>query len=350
MGNTLRNRPSVQRSQITQPVKIYTTSSNIDIYSLLEDPELCSGIVAHVIESLYYNEPNEQKKKDFIYRLTLDIRSHSAYQIDVLTAICSTWPEELLWHLLKILLIADNTIYAQPVLHYLKHFWYQNEEKAYKKFTKMMNDYKTTLIFYDNGLYKLQLVHRFTQMVIHYMKNHDKLDVPPPELPPAEDRLTRIKCLLPEDDWVLRKMIQKTEHYCLGLSHLSKKNLRKFAQQNNRVFSQQNAWESWIDTHAKVKTIHLPPCVSERCISCNEHWSLEKWPSLKYYLRGYCSQCKTPKNCIKKESYCSICLEQWVQHITQPVELPCGHIFCLKCTNQWIPEYEYCPLCRTTIY
>eukprot|EP00118_Oscarella_pearsei_P024118 m.299185 g.299185 ORF g.299185 m.299185 type:complete len:1371 (+) comp40786_c0_seq51:168-4280(+) len=42
---------------------------------------------------------------------------------------------------------------------------------------------------------------------------------------------------------------------------------------------------------------------------------------------------------------CSICEDMW----KKPVQLPCQHIFCLKCIREWIDRDRTCPSCRNEI-
>ena len=49
-----------------------------------------------------------------------------------------------------------------------------------------------------------------------------------------------------------------------------------------------------------------------------------------------------------KEGPCAICLEET---ITNPVVLPCGHVFCFDCVGQyqWSSECAACAYCRGEI-
>lgn len=45
------------------------------------------------------------------------------------------------------------------------------------------------------------------------------------------------------------------------------------------------------------------------------------------------------------DNICSICLD----HVKEPKELSCSHIFCKLCITNWLKIHKSCPYCRKVI-
>jgi len=52
----------------------------------------------------------------------------------------------------------------------------------------------------------------------------------------------------------------------------------------------------------------------------------------------------TPKN----DDTCSICMDQG-SDISTPVQIGCGHVFCMSCIRTWTRRANTCPMCRTPL-
>jgi hypothetical protein len=53
----------------------------------------------------------------------------------------------------------------------------------------------------------------------------------------------------------------------------------------------------------------------------------------------------TPSEPEEVSDRCTVCLDT----PTEPVRLPCGHIFCYACVHRWLQEHDVCPMCCTNV-
>lgn len=91
----------------------------------------------------------------------------------------------------------------------------------------------------------------------------------------------------------------------------------------------------------------LPNIVSNPCLSFPCHTGTlitqKKSKTIEWLItwRKHLKQCPL---CSKRahDTDCSICLES----PTNPITLPCNHIFCRSCISDWFGQRKNCPICR----